>query len=513
MVVVRAAIVAGVWLGLVPYVTTWTWRMYFAIGESTAWWIAKPPQSGGALFGVNATLSWLETFYAAINTSDSLATPPTLSLSYLFLSPFSSTSLGGAQPIPRSEADWFTKLSADIFTGQIIACLIVLCFIAVFLLREWIAQNAPPGMFEDIDEPEEEPVFPNADIPQQPQQQQQQQQQPDPVLRPPPINPIHPDIPLAGRPVPLNALFQHNRPRAVDPNLQALQDACNDERRINFVEAQGGQLVRLNYQPVIPLPVPIALGPDGNPIPAPAPAFVAGGEPLDVPKDGWGAGHLVSHAHARKGKRQHGRAVVVHDKLRKYTPLGVADRDRNRGFVGYAWDPNTGDEGSLSRADRRKDLERRKRRRKGTSTTIAEDGEQWTPMDDDDDEDGDWEFTEIVTGNDSAGVFITDPDEDEIIVEDESDEPRPSSSSAGAPILSASSLARLTPTPGEGEELRLFGQQRRSKVLRVVKKLPTRAAAAIAAPGGSGNGESEGPEGGEAKGNFFFAFSRYELVN
>ena len=42
-------------------------------------------------------------------------------------------------------------MSADIFTGQIIATLIVLVFIAVFLLREWISQNARPGVFEEGD--------------------------------------------------------------------------------------------------------------------------------------------------------------------------------------------------------------------------------------------------------------------------------------------------------------------------------------------------------------------------
>ncbi|THH16003.1 hypothetical protein EW146_g4563 [Bondarzewia mesenterica] len=42
-------------------------------------------------------------------------------------------------------------ISKDIFTGQIIATLIVLAFIAVFLLREWISQNARPGVFEDGD--------------------------------------------------------------------------------------------------------------------------------------------------------------------------------------------------------------------------------------------------------------------------------------------------------------------------------------------------------------------------
>ncbi len=40
-------------------------------------------------------------------------------------------------------------LSSDIFTGQIIASLIVFAFLGVFLLREWIIQNARPGVFED----------------------------------------------------------------------------------------------------------------------------------------------------------------------------------------------------------------------------------------------------------------------------------------------------------------------------------------------------------------------------
>lgn len=50
-------------------------------------------------------------------------------------------------------------LSADIFKGQIIASLIVLTFVAVFLLREWISQNARPGVFEDEELlPDEQPV-------------------------------------------------------------------------------------------------------------------------------------------------------------------------------------------------------------------------------------------------------------------------------------------------------------------------------------------------------------------
>lgn len=40
-------------------------------------------------------------------------------------------------------------LSSDIFTGQIIAACIILMFLLVFLLREWIVQNARPGVFQD----------------------------------------------------------------------------------------------------------------------------------------------------------------------------------------------------------------------------------------------------------------------------------------------------------------------------------------------------------------------------
>lgn len=54
----------------------------------------------------------------------------------------------------------FMALSADIFTGQIIASLIVLTFVAIFLLREWISQNARPGVFEEEEFPDMPPAPP-----------------------------------------------------------------------------------------------------------------------------------------------------------------------------------------------------------------------------------------------------------------------------------------------------------------------------------------------------------------
>ena len=76
-----------------------------------------------------------------------------------------TTSFGNATIVHRfaSRAFWQT-LSSDIFAGQIIASLIVLIFVAVFLLREWISQNARPGVFEEEDIagiPPQDPIVPH----------------------------------------------------------------------------------------------------------------------------------------------------------------------------------------------------------------------------------------------------------------------------------------------------------------------------------------------------------------
>ncbi|KAN0128787.1 hypothetical protein V8E53_013374 [Lactarius tabidus] len=134
---IRAVIVSFVWLAVLPWITVWTWRMYFAMGNSTAWWISARPRSSSlssSFFSYNLTTrsqanatATNATLLHPANDSDAL------SLNALF-----------AHPLLRT-------VSADIFTGQIIATLIVLVFIAVFLLREWISQNARPGIFEEGD--------------------------------------------------------------------------------------------------------------------------------------------------------------------------------------------------------------------------------------------------------------------------------------------------------------------------------------------------------------------------
>lgn len=107
-------------------------------------------------------------------------------------------------------------LSSDIVSGQIIASLIVLAFVAIFLLREWISQNARPGVFEDVPEedvPPPPPIPPQRRLPPPPQIPMNPAAPQPPVRRGGPVipaianrrawrrdiaGPIHPAPPAAG---------------------------------------------------------------------------------------------------------------------------------------------------------------------------------------------------------------------------------------------------------------------------------------------------------------------------
>ncbi|OCH96342.1 hypothetical protein OBBRIDRAFT_816012 [Obba rivulosa] len=128
---IRAMLVGSIWLAFLPWVTIWTWRAYFAVGETFAWWISArprphPPGRNYTLMSSNSTES--------ANRTSSLAAPSHEPLQASVLT----------HPLVRT-------VTSDIVAGQIIASLIVLTFVAVFLLREWISQNARPGVFEDAD--------------------------------------------------------------------------------------------------------------------------------------------------------------------------------------------------------------------------------------------------------------------------------------------------------------------------------------------------------------------------
>ncbi|KLO17994.1 hypothetical protein SCHPADRAFT_925510 [Schizopora paradoxa] len=121
----RGVMVAVIWLAFLPYVTVWTWRFYFIMGENIAWWINDRPRP--------APSSVFSSYYAHSNSTDLDGNDA-----------LNSTTLNPVVIYPILKA-----LSSDIFTGQIIASLIVFAFLGVFLLREWIIQNARPGVFED----------------------------------------------------------------------------------------------------------------------------------------------------------------------------------------------------------------------------------------------------------------------------------------------------------------------------------------------------------------------------
>jgi E3 ubiquitin-protein ligase MARCH6 len=80
---------------------------------------------------------------------------------------------------------FWRAVSADIFAGQIIATFIVLTFVAVFLLREWISQNARPGVFEEDEIFEENRDIPPLEPVPQPGAQEQGQPQALPLPVPP----------------------------------------------------------------------------------------------------------------------------------------------------------------------------------------------------------------------------------------------------------------------------------------------------------------------------------------
>lgn len=151
-----------------------------------------------------------------------------------------------------SRAFWQT-LSSDIFAGQIIASLIVLIFVAVFLLREWISQNARPGVFEE-DEiagiPPQDPPVPNLPPPNRPVQDMNAR-----LLVPQRQGPLDPDLEARRqarpwrlhRPIPANARFDQRR--------------LEDERP-EFLRDPIRRPQNPHVDPPLVLPLPVILPPE-----------------------------------------------------------------------------------------------------------------------------------------------------------------------------------------------------------------------------------------------------------
>jgi len=187
---IRAILVASIWLAVLPWITLWTWRAYFAVGDVAC----VPPQP--VLFSTPLTYRsafWIADIPRPPVPHDREEPSPVFNVTLSNLSDPNTSliSVISSHPVWKS-------LAADIFLGQIIASLIVLTFVAVFLLREWVSQNARPGVFEEVDVPPhvDDPLpEPNAGQPREPQADGPA---PPPVaLRPetppPPMDPVpHP---------------------------------------------------------------------------------------------------------------------------------------------------------------------------------------------------------------------------------------------------------------------------------------------------------------------------------
>ncbi|KAI9618605.1 hypothetical protein H4Q26_012427, partial [Puccinia striiformis f. sp. tritici PST-130] len=153
----RAILVGICWLGIVPWTVVWV---------STAYWKA----ADWFAFGLTSNIDQLSRSSSNSSTSNA---PPSTSTST------STTNSSTHSPwinnlIPSLHLDP-NSIALDIFQGQLITCAIILSFVVIFLLREWILQNTPPPDLIRLAEDEE--------IPQRPLQPPPAPEQ----LRPPPL--------------------------------------------------------------------------------------------------------------------------------------------------------------------------------------------------------------------------------------------------------------------------------------------------------------------------------------
>jgi hypothetical protein len=157
----RVLLAGVVWLIILPYATVWALRGLLWSGESVALGLsgtqlpehiirAREQEQAARL--ANGTFDgpggfWKAMFRAAI---------------YGVIHNQTDTSIGSSEnTVPvhslaieeRQLVLAVTRFFADCFEGQIIACLVVVVFVAGFLLREWILQNTrPPELQAPMDE-------------------------------------------------------------------------------------------------------------------------------------------------------------------------------------------------------------------------------------------------------------------------------------------------------------------------------------------------------------------------
>jgi hypothetical protein len=109
----RFLLVCFIWLGLVPFLARWIWRFYFRFGD---WSVipTTPPANN--------------------STTEETAVPVVMAETTGILEEGFFGWLRGQ--------DIWTAILRDCFQGQIITICLVAVFVVVFLIREWVMQNA-----------------------------------------------------------------------------------------------------------------------------------------------------------------------------------------------------------------------------------------------------------------------------------------------------------------------------------------------------------------------------------
>lgn len=166
----RAITVALVWLVVLPWCIRWSWRGLFwtlDAGWARDPWLAKmkaqshsssstaaAPESGSPApsfaataqpFGLSLSRFILGAlFYPWKPLSQPILYPPTNNTSdALFISPHSSLlsdvkAINSLTPYP-----WVNRFILDVLEGEVITLFVVIAFILVFLIREWVVQQQP----------------------------------------------------------------------------------------------------------------------------------------------------------------------------------------------------------------------------------------------------------------------------------------------------------------------------------------------------------------------------------
>ncbi|GAB7357305.1 hypothetical protein MBLNU459_g8268t3 [Dothideomycetes sp. NU459] len=170
---IRAVVVAAVWLAILPWCIRWSWRGLFWF-QDARWardaWLANMETL--ALQAASESDSAPAALGQALSTSSdhTSAEPITLNLSKFIvgalLNPWrphappqssalanmtsrahtaaQSTLLSNVQAVNSLTASpWMNRFILDILEGQIVTFLVVIAFILVFLIREWVVQQQP----------------------------------------------------------------------------------------------------------------------------------------------------------------------------------------------------------------------------------------------------------------------------------------------------------------------------------------------------------------------------------